>query len=115
VNAATEPRRTADPQLGPALALAALRTEHPGLPLVIWSIQDDGALRGNDHGEDVRSSAEAWAKALGTPLTAPFRFAHSGAARVHQGVHTVWRDVELRVAFYSAASAYPELAEAVTE
>ena len=99
------------PQHGPALALAALLTEHPELPPLHWSITDDGVLRGSGHGPDQRGTIGAYVTVLGgTPLP-PSLFNFQHRQLVSEVLFTTWRDIPVTLALTSSIKEYPELRE----
>ncbi|MFD5564461.1 hypothetical protein [Kitasatospora griseola] len=110
---------SADPQLGPMLALVELRKAHPHLVRLDWQLDEDGYLYGSAHsnlpnsphfGTDLRMVIGAYADALGGEVAAPFRTEHKGRTIVHQYLRVTWQDVKFYIAVYSNIAAYPELA-----
>lgn len=82
-----------DPQLGPAMALVALRTEHPRLPRARWTLAPDGHLSGTIRNE---AAFLAYVEVLGVEhlLDMP-----SG-----KQLFTTWHDVKVSLAgMYIAA------------
>lgn len=89
-----------NPQLGSALALAQLLTEHPELPIASWSI---GPILGDLHGhlhEESFAPVRAYMAVLGGTIRGAKRNRRVGDHEVRtHWLSTVWRDVPVEVAF----------------
>jgi hypothetical protein len=82
-----------DPQLGPAMALVALRTEHPELPPARWALAPDGHLSGNVRNEQ---AFLAYVEVLGAE--------HLLDVAWGKQLFTTWHDVKVSLAgMYIAA------------
>jgi hypothetical protein len=81
------PLQLTDPQLGPAMALVALRTEHPELPPARWTLGPDGYLSGT-----VRTAVafHAHVAVLGADYLLPTEFGEQ--------LFTTWHDVKVSLA-----------------
>jgi hypothetical protein len=76
-----------DPQLGPAMALVALRTEHPELPPTRWTLAPDGHLSGTIRDEQ---AFLAYVEVLGVDFLLPMVWG--------QQLFTTWHDVRMSLA-----------------
>lgn len=90
-----------DPQLSSALALVALRSEHPDLPPIIWSMDAKGHLSGTAYD---RQDFEAYVAVLGGTPMGPIHYqSQSGAFKTSDQLFVTWQDVEFSLAgIYSA-------------
>jgi hypothetical protein len=86
------PLNLTDPQLGPAMALVALRTEYPTLPPVKWELGSDGHLMGTCYDPDVFA---LYAEALAATPTSLNRSQRDGVIRESRQLFVTWRDVEI--------------------
>lgn len=86
------PFHLTDPQLGPALALVALRTENPHLPAAKWHVGTDGHLMVTVYDPDVFA---LYAEVLGGEPMAPIHHAQDGVVRESLQLFTTWQDVEV--------------------
>jgi hypothetical protein len=93
------------PQLGAALALAALLTEYPTLPALTWSAHRDGTLYGSLADGAALAAATRWEQALGGSLTTAHPYTFDSQPRIYRGLHVVWRDIKLHLAFHADAPA----------
>lgn len=100
------PLNSTDPQLGPAMALVALRSEFPHLPAVKWSIEPDGHLMGTCYSPDVFAQ---YAGFFGvTPMSLGQRV-HKGVLKEQQQLFATWRDVEISLWAWYVVDAAPVL------
>lgn len=105
------PDKPTDPQLGPALALVALRREHPELPPVSWTIPESGHLTAYLY--DL-AAWDAHREVLGGRVERPLRYEQRGEPRVSQHLYATWRDIEVTlIGIYDAAVYDAAHAEAV--
>lgn len=86
------PLHSTDPQLGPAMALVALRSEFPHLPPVSWRLEENGHL--SAHVESPAVFA-AYVEALGGTPMSRIRYMVDGGPRESDYLFTTWRDVEI--------------------
>jgi len=83
----------ADPQLGPAMALVALRTEHPQLPAIEWGLTSEGHLFGTAHSPEAFA---AYVEALGGRPMGPVSYeSPSGGENAADQLFAAWHDVEI--------------------
>lgn len=91
------PKLIPSPQLGAAMALVQLLTEHPDLPHASWSVdQSTGILSGHIHDATFDALTEyAWV--LGGSVRADHDFPLQGRMMRPHRLITVWRDVPVGV------------------
>lgn len=84
-------------QVGPALALAQLLTEHPELHKLRWSLSPDGHLSGSHMtmAEDPRPAMAAYTAALGGTAMEFWPMDASEHQMFSIYLPVTWRDVEL--------------------
>lgn len=87
-----QPSQSTNPQLGPAMALVALRSEFPHLPPAKWSLDRDGHLMGTVYDPDVFA---AYVDLFGETPTEAGRSVRNGVIRETQQLFATWRDVEV--------------------
>lgn len=95
-----------DPQLGPALALVALRREFPHLPPASWHVSTNGHLTGTVHNP---TDFGAFAEVLGGTPMARFDYVLEGERRQCDQLFTTWRDVEVSLCGMYVVQAAPIL------
>lgn len=86
------PLHSTDPQLGPAMALVALRTEFPHLTPASWSLHPDGYLSGTVHDPD---AFDAYVEALGGKPLGRHQLEREGVIRESDHLFTTWHDVKI--------------------
>lgn len=86
------PTYSTDPQLGPALALVALRKEFPFLPAAKAVILEDGHL---ELTVGSRDAFDLFHQVLGGEPRRPFTYAFDGGLREAMQLLTQWRDVDV--------------------
>ncbi|MER6607321.1 hypothetical protein ABT282_15765 [Streptomyces sp. NPDC000927] len=88
------------PQLGAATALVQLLTENPHLPLLDWSLPEDGGpLMGVvvNASVDMRPVIDAYAAVLGGRVR-ELEFVGSAGGRMYSAsLYVTWRDVRIQV------------------
>ncbi|MHA6764802.1 hypothetical protein [Streptacidiphilus sp. PAMC 29251] len=85
-----------DPQLGPVLALVALRTGHPHLPPVGWTLTSEGHLSGT---ADAPKVFAAYAAVLGGTPMGPIAYqSPSAGSGLCDQLFATWQDVEFSLA-----------------
>lgn len=89
-----------NPQLGSAIALTQLLTEHPELPAATWWINDvTGTLAGHLHDESF-TPVRAWMAVLGGTIDGAKRNRIVGDHEVRtHWLRAVWRDVPVQITF----------------
>jgi hypothetical protein len=100
------PFQSTDPQLGPAMALVALRKEFPHLPAASWHVSTNGHLSGTVHDP---AHFAAFAEVLGGTPMAPFDYELENSPRWGEQLFTTWRDVEVSLAGLYEVAAAPAL------
>lgn len=100
------------PQLGAATALVQLLSENSHLPLVDWSLPDNGGpLTGiviNDR-VDMRPIIAAYAEVLGGEVS-EFEFDGTAGRMYSASLFVLWRDVRIQVKGICSASAHTAVA-----
>lgn len=104
--------RNPNPQLGPAMALVQLLSEHPELPRLDWRIAPvgfyGGALQGDcSIREDARPVVEAWLQVLGGSVTET-TFTHHDEPMRAFGMTAYWQDVRVELDVRCPVSALAE-------
>lgn len=100
------PLHSTDPQLGPALALVALRKEFPHLPPAFWRLEENGHLSAHVDNPDAFA---VYAQALGGTPMSRIRFAVDDGPRESDYLFTTWRDVEVSLTGVYVVEAAPVL------
>ena len=87
------PLKSTDPQLGPAMALVALRREFPQLPHISWSLTDEGHLFGTVRDPQVFA---AYTEVFGGTPMGPIDYSttYGGDASADE-LFVTWHDVEV--------------------
>ncbi|MGW1546651.1 hypothetical protein [Streptomyces sp. NPDC002346] len=100
------------PQLGAATALVQLLSENSHLPLVDWSLPEDGgSLSGLvvNAGVDMRPVVDQYAAVLGGEVR-EFEYVGSAGRMYSASLFVTWRDVRIQVKGICAASAHAAVA-----
>ncbi|MEU9760237.1 hypothetical protein AB0D98_10815 [Streptomyces sp. NPDC047987] len=96
------------PQLGAATALVQLLTENPHLPVLDWSLPEDGGpLTGVvlNPAVDMRPVIDAYAAVLGG-VVRELEFVGSAGRMYSASLYVTWRDVRIHVKGICAAAAH---------
>lgn len=107
------PSNPNDPQLGPALALVALRRDHPDLAPLLWTLYENGSLTANAYDQ---ATFAAYQAVLGGDMFGPYRYkAKDGEEKVSRHLSSRWRDVPITLYGIFPAADYdsPAAAKAV--
>ncbi|MEU3219985.1 hypothetical protein [Streptomyces sp. NPDC006971] len=96
------------PQLGAATALVQLLSENPHLPLLDWTLPEDGGpLSGVvvNPGVDMRPVVGAYAEVLGGEVR-ELEFVGSAGLMYSASLFVTWRDVRIQVKGICAAAVH---------
>ena len=96
------------PQLGAATALVQLLSENPHLPMLDWTLPEDGGpLAGVvvNAGVDMRPVVDQYAAVLGGEVR-EFEFVGSAGRMYSASLYVTWRDVRIQVKGICAAAAH---------
>ncbi|WP_159027662.1 hypothetical protein [Streptomyces sp. NRRL S-1896] len=100
----TDPRQ----QLGPAMALVQLLSEHPELPMASWDVgQHFARLEGTLHGPSALEELSRYADVIGGETETEGEFVTVGVAYRTHRLATRWRDVPVHVRALIKATHHP--------
>lgn len=86
----------ANPQRGPAVALAQLIIEHPELPVATWTVEDTGTLHGHLHSHSF-DELDSYAALMGGSIRPGRDYEFRGQLMRPHRLAAMWRDVEVTV------------------